>query len=302
MMRQVSFLLFLGFLCSGAIGMALPNRAEAALSLETGALPPTLPSGLFEAGEGVRVSAVVDGLTLILDDGRTLRLAGIEAPAFEGADAASALRDSLQGKTIRLHYGPVRHDRWRRVLAHVTVDVPAGGSGAPVWVQGDLLARGLVRVQTTPDNPGGARAMYTLENGARSAGRGLWADSRFAVRTLPLDDGDLRAVQVVEGQIASANKVRGQIYLNFGDDWDTDFTVLLPHAVRRQMEQTGLTVETLGGATVRVRGWVKEWNGPMIELTHLEQLEILNMPFTYGNQTGEAGRGETEGIEKGRPG
>ncbi len=85
----------------------------------------------------------------------------------------------------------------------------------------------------------------------------------------------MNSFQLVEGRVATAANVRGRVYLNFGEDWKTDFTVLAPSSVRRMFEKKGIDLALLGGSVVRVRGWVKSWNGPMIELTHPEQLEIL---------------------------
>jgi len=36
----------------------------------------------------------------------------------------------------------------------------------------------------------------------------------------------------------------------------------------------------LEGYNVRVRGWLKEYNGPMVELSHPEQLEVLGKAET----------------------
>jgi micrococcal nuclease len=31
----------------------------------------------------------------------------------------------------------------------------------------------------------------------------------------------------------------------------------------------------LNGKTIRVRGWVRNYNGPLIEITHPQQIEVL---------------------------
>jgi hypothetical protein len=40
------------------------------------------------------------------------------------------------------------------------------------------------------------------------------------------------------------------------------------------MARQGMDPATLKGRTVRVRGWLKQYNGPMIEVTHPEQMEL----------------------------
>ena len=35
------------------------------------------------------------------------------------------------------------------------------------------------------------------------------------------------------------------------------------------------TTPTLEGKRIRVRGWLRSWNGPQIEASHPEQIELL---------------------------
>jgi len=70
--------------------------------------------------------------------------------------------------------------------------------------------------------------------------------------------------------------VRGQIYLNFGADYKTDFTIAIAKRNRKRFEKAGLDPLSLEGATVRVRGWIELSNGPMVWLDHPERLEVLN--------------------------
>ena len=65
------------------------------------------------------------------------------------------------------------------------------------------------------------------------------------------------------------------VFLNFGDNWRTDFTIRLDRRIARQFRRAGLTADSYDGRRVRVRGWLKNWNGPMIEASHPEQIEIL---------------------------
>ena len=70
--------------------------------------------------------------------------------------------------------------------------------------------------------------------------------------------------------------VRGRGYLNFGENWREDFTVSIAPRDRRRFEAAGIAVEDYEGRLVRVRGWVDSFNGPMIEATHPEQIEVLD--------------------------
>ncbi len=82
--------------------------------------------------------------------------------------------------------------------------------------------------------------------------------------------------ELVEGRVLDVATVRDRTYVNFGADWRDDFTLSLASRVRRLFEREGFDLESLEGRTVRARGWIKTYNGPMIDITHPEQIEVLN--------------------------
>jgi micrococcal nuclease len=246
---------------------------------------PAAAQGELTPGEEAVVTAVVDGDTVFLDrdvvGASQVRLTGIQAPKLPlgrvgfkewplAQESKAALESILLNQRVQLYYGGARMDRHGRLLAHLI-----GPEGT--WVQGEMLSRGMARVYTFPDNRERAAEMYKLEADARAAGRGIWADPFYAVRTADPDAlaRDIDTFQIVDGRVTDAADVRGVIYLNFGDNWRTDFTVRLDRKAARLFKRAGLGPETYKGRHLRVRGWLKNWNGPMIEATHPEQIEVL---------------------------
>ena len=69
--------------------------------------------------------------------------------------------------------------------------------------------------------------------------------------------------------------MRGGAYLNFGANRRTGFTVTLNPKAARLSRREGIGVAKLKGRAVRVQGWLKSFNGPMITATHSEQIEVL---------------------------
>lgn len=230
-----------------------------------------------------RIAAVIDGDTLVLDPpvsgSSRLRLAGIGAikpplgrPADRPWPLAAQARDALaalaEGATLRLEPAAQRIDRYGRLLAQAFLD-----DGR--WLQGEMLRAGLARVSTTVGSRARAAEMLALEAEARAARRGLWASPIYAVRS-PLEvRDDVGAFAVVEGAVVGAHRVKKRIYLNFGADWRDDFTVTIDTASLPQFGASGLDPLSLAGQRIRVRGWVERYNGPAIEATHPEQIEVL---------------------------
>jgi endonuclease YncB( thermonuclease family) len=228
------------------------------------------------------VRAVEDGATLTLGDGRLVRLAGLESPALPAGwkprrwppaeQARAALTELALGRTVTLDPGEGPPDRWGRLAAQVT---RADG----LWLQGEMLARGWARVHTRADERQRAFEMLAREEEARAAGRGLWSERSYAIRTPETLEHDLDSFQLVQGRILTTQSIKGRLYLNFGPDWRTDFTVVIPLRVWRTLPEAATDPATLAGRTLRVRGWVYRYNGPVIELDHPEALQwIASLP------------------------
>ncbi|ABS63310.1 nuclease (SNase domain protein) [Parvibaculum lavamentivorans DS-1] len=251
----------------------------------------------LEPSETHRVVEVIDGDTVLLDDGREVRLTGIQAPklplgrsSFEAWPLAEEARDALvelvANKAVTLHYGGATIDRHGRVLAQAyTVD-----KKEPLWLQQEMLRRGLARVYTFSDNRACAEELLRAERDAREAGREIWADAFYRVR----DAADESALEkragrfeLVEGEVISAALVRGRIYLNFGEDYRKDFTVTVeerdaklflaaePWLSLTDTAEAG-SIASIAGKKLRVRGWIEKHNGPEITVTHPEQIEWLS--------------------------
>lgn len=239
---------------------------------------PALASTLADGGAALVVE-VVDGDTLLLDDGRQVRLVGIQAPKLPlgrahvkkwplADDAKAVLAGLTLNRRVRLSYGGRRLDRYKRVLAHLHDD-----SGR--WIQGELLRRGMARVYSFRDNRALVPEMLALERAARVAGRGIWGLDWYGVRDATQSPQFVNSFQLVTGRVREVAVVRGRAYLNFGADWRSDFTVTIGPRDRKLFDREGIDYRGLAGRRIRVRGWLKDFNGPMIDATHPEQIEVL---------------------------
>lgn len=237
----------------------------------------------FEAGESGAVTRVVDGDTLELDGGLVVRLAQIEAPRVRaddpaGAAAAAALTALVQGKTVQLRYGGLRRDRRGRALAQVFV--PQGLMKEPLWVQADLLRQGHAKVHTYADNRAEIAALWSAEREARRARRGLWASPRHQVRfaTPEALKGGEGTFQLMEGKVEQASQRGSVLFLNFGQDSETDVTAIVPERAFALWRGGAADLMALQGRTIRVRGFVRMNNGPAVWLDHPEQIEFVVAP------------------------
>ena len=124
-------------------------------------------SPLLVAAE--RVTRVIDGDTILLEDGRKVRYAGINAPE-EGEpysrEATQANNLLVGGKEIRLEFGRSKKEKYGRVLAYVYV--------GKTFVQGGLVKEGWALVTRTQPLPRYRGVLQEYQREARVAGRGIW--------------------------------------------------------------------------------------------------------------------------------
>lgn len=249
-----------------------------------GAASLSMDSPKLKPGEKGRVVEIVDGDTLFLDSGLKVRLSATQAPKLPlgrpgfkpwpyGDEAKAALDDLVGGKKVELHYGGKERDRYERALAQIFVPDIDG-----LWVQEEMVRMGMARVYTWPDTWQDSERLYAAEREARAEKRGIWGHPFYAIRTPDPNNlaQDVDTFQLVEGIVTSAADVRGRVYLNFGADYKTDFTIAIAKEYRKRIEEAGIDLMSLEGARVRVRGWIELTNGPIIWLDHAERLEVLD--------------------------
>jgi endonuclease YncB( thermonuclease family) len=234
-------------------------------------LPLLLPApaqaecGLADLGSAT-VAAVRADATLVLADGRTLRLAGIEPGP--GAQAALA-RAVAKSVTLRTAEAPPT-DRYGRLSAFAALD----GAGLAEM----LLTAGAARVAARAGGPACAGPLLEAEARARAAGRGLWSDPNFA--PLPGEPGtraeaELGRFVLVEGRVLSVRRSGATIYVNFGRRWTRDVTAVIPGRLAARFRAAGRDPPALSGRRIRVRGWLERRTGPTVELLAPEQIELL---------------------------
>jgi endonuclease YncB( thermonuclease family) len=239
---------------------------------------PVIAAGCaFEAqGEG-RVAAVIDARTFRLQDGREVRLAGIEAVYSEkaaaepSADRTSALAAIVSGHEVTLAGQDDTPDRYGRQPAFVYLD------HSDTLVQALLLAQGDALVSATVTDKDCASVLAAAEAAARQAKRGTWADSSAIKNAESADDilAGIGRFMVVEGKVLSVRQAGATTYLNFGRNWTRGFAVTISRRMIAAFEAAGIVPKSLENRKIRVRGWVEARGGPRIEALRVGQIELL---------------------------
>ncbi|MBI4449971.1 thermonuclease family protein [Candidatus Uhrbacteria bacterium] len=154
---------------------AAPARSSAASAVTPVAVA---PDGT------VLVAKVVDGDTIVLEGGETVRYIGIDTPETVdprrgvqcfGPEASKANKALVEGKRVRLVSDVEDRDKYHRLLRYVYL--PDG-----TFVNLELARQGFAPAYTYPPNNAHVEEFRMAAREAREAKRGLWAGCR-GVRT-----------------------------------------------------------------------------------------------------------------------
>ena len=203
--------------------------------------------------EIARVSYVHDGDTVRLDDGRKIRLIGINTPELardampEQAYARKA-RELLKaaisshGNRVGLVYGDERHDPYNRILAHLFT--PTGDN-----LQAQLLAQGMAASIAHPPNTAFSACYLQQEQTARCNARGLWSNPDQTIIQASELDADSRGFQLVTGKVDAVKRT------------DNSILIFMPKLMIQVRNEDlsyfdPATLLSLGGKQLMLRGWL----------------------------------------------
>lgn len=258
---------------------ALLLAASIAAAPAAAAPRPTAPDACRPAtGDAlVALAAVTDDGDVVLADGRTLRLAGLDLPRATPnspawpARAGAALLAWAAAAPVTLKVLSPAPDRWSRI------PVLLFRAGATPFEAGEaLLDAGLARVAPEPAAHACLEGRLATEGAARAGARGVWADPRYAV--LPAADAGGLAAQagglaLVEG-VLHLHENRGAFYLALGRDRH-GFAAVVSRRDAKLFARNGLDLRDYENTPVRLRGDLDARFGPRMRLTDPDAVESL---------------------------
>src|SRR5262249_18858131 len=168
-------------------------------------------------------------------------------------------------------------DRYGRIPAYIYVLRDRGRRSAAHAMVGRGFARVSARVGDQASDRACAAELLARERAAREAKLGLWRGPYYVVMAAD-GSAELAAERgrfaLVEGKVLSVRETAGTIYMNFGRPCPQALPVRILNRTGRSFAAAGLERKTLETRRVRVRGWVEDRNGPRIEASRPEQIEI----------------------------
>lgn len=204
------------------------------------------PAGLMT----VTVQRVVDGDTVRLSDGRSVRMIGLNTPELgkqgrSDEPFAVAARKRLQslvadsGGRVGLRPGKQAKDHYGRSLAHLY-------SVSGVNLEAQMLADGFGFQVAVAPNVDLVACQQAAERSAREAGRGIWRQSPV----LKAAQIERSGFAVVSARVSKVQRNRGGIWIELQD------SLVLRVAPNLVGQFANARLEALKGKQVEARGWV----------------------------------------------
>ena len=228
----------------------------------------------FERGVGAlesfSIKKIFDGDSLLMNTGEQLRYLGINAPEYNEAFGQEAKAENIKilGEAKSLEFQRClfeEKDKYERILAFVFAD--------GVDVQELLVKKGLAFPAAIP--PCGTLSIYRYEAAAAAARKqklGIWQEE--LKKPLKSDEAamGIRHYRGVRGRVSNIFETRSVVYLNFGKDYKTDFTVAVFKRDVYRFKARGIDLKKLKGKKLTVFGFIQEHNGPEIVANSSDQM------------------------------
>jgi endonuclease YncB( thermonuclease family) len=193
---------------------------------------------------------VVDGDTVRLSDGRSVRMIGLNTPELgkqgrSDEPFAVAARKRLEalvaasGGRVGVLPGKESKDHYGRTLAHLY-----DAKGANLEAQ--MLAEGLGFQVAVAPNVDLVACQQAAERSARQAGLGVWRQSPV----LKAEQINTSGFALVSGRVSKVQRNRGGVWIELQD------SLVLRVAPNVLGQFDGAALERLKGKQVEARGWV----------------------------------------------
>ena len=222
--------------------------------------------------EQVNIQQVFDGDTVELDDGRHIRLLGINAPELGHADrpseplaqqAREALSDLIgQAASVGLRYESQRQDHYKRELAHLIID-------GRINAQQQLLEKGLVQAIAIPPNLWQQDCYQQSEDRAQHNGLGVWALDYFRPIDVGRQSPGRGGFRLLKGHIVHIGKTARSVWLDLAGGMS------LRIAREDWSSFPGQDWSRWQGRDIVARGWVYSNRGKwQLRIRHPQNIKI----------------------------
>lgn len=227
------------------------------------------------------VSEVIDGDTVKLSNGRLLRYIGLDTPEVRikrngqfiydpqpfALEAKEYNQKLVEAKAVRVEFDLEKQDKYGRLLGYCFID--------DTFVNAKLIQEGLAVLYTYPPNVKYVDRFVSSQKKARLEKKGLWGSYQL------IDHNQahkyIGQIRTVKGRVVSSYQSPKCVFLNFGNDYKSDFTVVIFNNALAAFTKQGINpINFYQHKLVEVSGRIREYNGPEIIVNTPYEIQILD--------------------------
>ncbi|MDP8260218.1 MAG: thermonuclease family protein [Candidatus Gygaella obscura] len=229
------------------------------------------------------VKKVIDGDTVVLSNGQTLRYIGIDTPETSkkvsgtwqyspkdfAVQAKEFNRRLVDGKKVRIEFDVQKKDKYARLLGYCFVD--------DVFVNEKLLDEGFAVIFTYPPNIKYVDHFIDAQQKARGLKKGIWQEKNVIPATIAKKF--IGSIKNVEGRFSGLIE-KPNLFMIFFDDESRKKALRLV-IFRKDIvnfERAGIDIfEHFTNRVIRVSGLITEYKGSaQIIVRHPIQIQIID--------------------------
>ncbi|WP_394752300.1 thermonuclease family protein [Crenothrix sp.] len=202
------------------------------------------------------IKTVYDGDTVVLEDGRKIRLLGINTPEVRhrdkqadagGDEAKQWLINKLKNTKIRLQIDEELTDKYKRTLGHLFTENKQ-------HINLELVKAGLAEVSIYPPNLLYTTELLAAQHQAEQAKLGIWQRPEYAVQPVSaLTEAGHTGWTRLAGKVLNVRNTRKSVYLEFSDKFEA--------RIERKWQFLFPDVNNYKGKNLEVRGWLNRNRG-----------------------------------------
>ncbi|MBT3812597.1 MAG: DUF4124 domain-containing protein [Gammaproteobacteria bacterium] len=217
------------------------------------------------------VQKVYDGDTVLLTDGRKIRLVGINTPEIEhprqaaqagGGAALQWLTQQLVNTRVRLEFDQQKKDKYKRHLAHLFTE-------QGLHLNLELVRLGYASTSIYPPNLKYVTALLAAEQVAEASHLGIWQYAEYTPKlTSELSSANKQGWQRIVGRVTGIKSTAKSRYLKLSDHFDV--------RIKNEHLQYFDQLQALKGKKIEARGWVNKYkNGFSMLVKHPGAIKVL---------------------------
>ena len=226
------------------------------------------------------VSRVVDGDTIELSNGETVRYIGIDTPEIRersgsiwvykprpyAEEAKEFNRKLVDGKSVRLEFDVQKKDKYKRLLAYVYT--------SDKMVNLEMVKEGYAMIYTYPPNVKYSEKFLEAQKEARDNKRGLWSDMEGNKISASEAKNNIGRARMIEAEVIDTHLTEKLLILKFKNNFKVAiYKDNIPAGSKDMIRSPN---KYFKGKKVRVFGLIKDYKGhPEIMLHDMSQLEIF---------------------------